>query len=53
MDLHTDGTYVDEKTDWLIMSKLEEKNVKGGETAVLHLDDLENLNELFKDPVAK
>ena len=53
MDLHTDGTYVDEKTDWLIMSKLEEKNVKGGETAVLHLDDLENLNDLLKDPVAK
>ena len=28
MDLHTDGTYVDEKTDWLIMSKLEEKMQK-------------------------
>ena len=26
MDLHTDGTYVKEKTDWLLMSKLEEKN---------------------------
>ena len=33
MDLHTDGTYVREKTDWLLMSKLEEKNVEGGETA--------------------
>jgi len=32
MDLHTDGTYVNEKTDWIVMSKLEEKNVKGGET---------------------
>ena len=39
MDLHTDGTYVKEKTDWLLMSKLEEKNVEGGETAILHLDD--------------
>ena len=29
MDLHTDGTYVKEKTDWLLMSKLEEKNVEG------------------------
>ena len=37
MDLHTDGTYVKEKTDWLLMSKLEEKNVEGGETAMLHL----------------
>ena len=34
MDLHTDGTYVKEKTDWLLMSKIEEKNVEGGETAV-------------------
>ena len=39
MDLHTDGTYVKEITDWLLMSKLEEKNVEGGETAMLHLDD--------------
>ena len=53
MDLHTDGTYVKEKTDWLLMSKLEEKNVKGGETAMLHLDDWEHCNELFNDPTAK
>ena len=53
MDLHTDGTYVKEKTDWLLMSKLEEKNVEGGETVMLHLDDWEHCDELFKDPVAK
>ena len=53
MDLHTDGTYVKEKTDWLLMSKLEEKNAEGGETAMLHLDDWEHCNELFSDPVAK
>ena len=52
MDLHTDGTYVKEKTDWLLMSKLEEKNVVGGETAMLHLDDWEHCDELFNDPVA-
>jgi len=51
MDLHTDGTYVKEKTDWLLMTKLEEENVKGGETAMLHLDDWEHCEELFKDPV--
>ena len=28
MDLHTDGTYVKEKTDWLLMTKIEEKNVE-------------------------
>ena len=53
MDLHTDGTYVKEKTDWLLMSKLEEKNVEGGETAMLHLDDWEHCDELFNDPTAK
>ena len=53
MDLHTDGTYVKEKTDWLLMSKIEEKNVEGGETAMLHLDDWEHCDELFNDPIGK
>ncbi len=53
MDLHTDGTYVQEKTDWLLMSKIEEKNAEGGETCMLHLDDWEHCEELFNDPVAK
>ena len=53
MDLHTDGTYVKEKTDWLIMTKIEEKNVDGGETAMLHLDDWEHLDELSKDPIGR
>ena len=53
MDLHTDGTYVKEVTDWLLMSKLEEKCVEGGEAAMLHLDDWEYCSELFNDPVAK
>ena len=53
MDLHTDGTYVKEVTDWLLMTKLEEKNVEGGETSMLHLDDWEYCDELFNDPVGK
>jgi len=53
MDLHTDGTYVKEKTDWLLMTKLEEKNVRGGESIMLHLDDWEHCEELSKDPVGK
>jgi len=53
MDLHTDGTYVKERTDWLLMTKLEEKNVKGGETYLLHLDDWEHLEDLSKDPVGR
>ena len=53
MDLHTDGTYVKEKTDWLLMTKIQEKNVNGGETVMLHLDDWEHCKELFNDPVGK
>ena len=53
MDLHTDGTYVKEVTDWLLMTKIGEKNVEGGETAMLHLDDWEHLEELFNDEVGK
>tara|TARA_B100001121_G_scaffold189048_1_gene165041 strand:- start:46 stop:960 length:915 start_codon:yes stop_codon:yes gene_type:complete len=53
MDLHTDGTYVKEVTDWLLMSKIEEKNVVGGETKMLHLDDWEYCEEILKDPMSK
>ncbi len=53
MDLHTDGTYVKEKTDWLLMTKIEEKNAESGESAMLHLDDWEHYEELFNDPVGK
>ena len=53
MDLHTDGTYVKEITDWLLMTKIEEKNAQGGETVMLHLDDWEHCKELFSDPVGK
>ena len=53
MDLHTDGTYVNEITDWLMMTKLEEKNVSGGETVMLHLDDWEYCDKLFNDPIGK
>lgn len=53
LDLHTDGTYVKEKTDWLIMTKMEEKNVSGGESVILHLDDWEHLEDLSNDPVGQ
>ena len=46
LDLHTDGTYVKEKTDWLIMTKMEEQGVENGESVILHLDDWEHLDEL-------
>ena len=53
LDLHTDGTYVKEKTDWLIMTKMEEQGVSGGESVILHLDDWEHLNELSNNPIGR
>jgi protein CsiD len=53
LDLHTDGTYVKEKTDWLIMTKMEEQGVLGGESVILHLDDWEHLDELSNNPVGQ
>ena len=53
LDLHTDGTFVKEKTDWLLMTKMEEINVKGGDSTLLHLDDWEHFEELSNDPVGK
>jgi hypothetical protein len=47
MDLHTDGTYVKEVTDWLLMTKIDEQNAEGGETAMLHLDDLGTLRMIY------
>ena len=53
MDLHTDGTYVKELTDWLLMTKIDEQNVQGGETAMLHLDDWEHCDDFYNDPIGK
>mgnify|MGYP001163816935 FL=1 len=53
LDLHTDGTYVKEKTDWLLMTKMEEINVKGGESVLLHLDDWEHFKEFSSNEVGK
>jgi len=37
----------------LLMSKIEEKNVEGGETVMLHLEDWEHCEDLFKDNVGQ
>lgn len=37
--MHTDGTFVTEATDWLLMMKFAEQNAIGGESRFLHLDD--------------
>ena len=39
MELHNDGTYVEETTDWVIMQKILEVDVEGGDSLLLHVDD--------------
>ncbi|MDC0491966.1 glutarate dioxygenase GlaH [Candidatus Pseudothioglobus singularis] len=53
MELHNDGTYVKEKTDWVIMQKILELNVEGGGSLLLHLDDWNELEKFHSHPVAK
>jgi glutarate dioxygenase len=52
LELHTDGIFVDEPTDWLIMMKLEERNAVGGESRLLHLDDWEEFSTFSHHPLA-
>tara|TARA_B100000809_G_scaffold248050_1_gene277748 strand:+ start:1239 stop:2261 length:1023 start_codon:yes stop_codon:yes gene_type:complete len=53
MELHTDGTYVDEKTDWVLMQKLSSINCDGGESLLLHVDDWQELDKFYNHPLAK
>ncbi len=53
MELHNDGTYVEEITDYVLMMKIDEQNMQGGNSLLLHLDDWEHLDEFFRDPLAR
>lgn len=44
MELHNDGTYVEEITDYVLMMKIDEQNMQGGNSLLLHLDDWEHLD---------
>jgi glutarate dioxygenase len=48
--LHTDGTFVEEATDWLLMMKFSEENAKGGESRLLHIDDWAEADKYANDP---
>lgn len=51
--LHTDGTFVSEATDWLLMMKMVEENATGGESRLLHLDDWEELDSFVNNPLGQ
>ncbi|WP_221567998.1 glutarate dioxygenase GlaH [Alkalihalobacillus sp. TS-13] len=50
--LHTDGTFVNEPCDWLLMMKFAEENAIDGESRLLHLDDWEELDYYTNHPIA-
>jgi protein CsiD len=49
--MHTDGTFVDEATEWLLMMKFAEENAVGGESRFLHIDDWEERGIFLDDPL--
>jgi protein CsiD len=52
MELHNDGTFVAQRTDYVLMLKIDEQNMEGGNSLLLHLDDWEQLGRFSTDPMA-
>lgn len=53
LELHNDGTYVNQVTDYVLMYKIDEQNMQGGDSQLLHLDDWEDLDKYFNHHLAK
>lgn len=53
MELHNDGTYVNERTDFVLMMKMKEENMQGGDSLILHVDDWQDLDTFYHHPLAK
>jgi glutarate dioxygenase len=49
--MHTDGTFVTERTDWLLMMKFAEQNAVGGESRFLHIDDWDERDRFVDNPL--
>ncbi|TDY21562.1 protein CsiD [Paraburkholderia sp. BL6665CI2N2] len=49
--LHTDGTFVEEPTEWLLMMKFAEENAIGGESRFMHIDDWSERDTFLNDPL--
>ncbi|MCX2682259.1 glutarate dioxygenase GlaH [Campylobacter sp. MIT 21-1685] len=53
LELHNDGTYVNEITDYVLMYKIDEQNMQGGDSQLLHIDDWEELDKFYNHYLAK
>jgi protein CsiD len=51
--MHTDGTFVEEATDWLLMMKFAERNATGGESRLLHIDDWSTRDQFVNHPLGR
>ena len=50
--LHTDGTFYKKSVEWVILSKVIQRNIQGGELSLHHLYDLPELEELLQHSLA-
>lgn len=53
LELHNDGTFVNQITDFVLMMKIDEKNMEGGNSLIQHLDDWNELDKFFTHPMAR
>lgn len=53
MELHNDGTFVNQITDYVLMMKIDEQNIEGGNSLILHLDDWAELDKFYLHPLAR
>lgn len=53
MELHNDGTFVEQDTDYVLMMKIDEQHMEGGNSLLLHLDDWEGLERFYHHPLAR
>ncbi|WP_431026334.1 glutarate dioxygenase GlaH [Halomonas sp. H5] len=53
MELHNDGTFVEQDTDYVLMMKIDEQNMEGGNSLLLHLDDWADLERFYGHPMAR
>ncbi|WP_299495593.1 glutarate dioxygenase GlaH [uncultured Shewanella sp.] len=53
LTLHNDGTYTDEKTDFVLIMKMAEQHAKGGQSTLLHIDDWHDLKHFYHHKIAK
>ncbi len=52
LTLHTDGAYTNDQTEWVLMMKLKNDHIIGGQSRITHLDDWSDLDYFAQHPVS-